>query len=157
GNNTSIDLSSAMDGSLSQVVDLINASGANVTAALNDAGNGLLITDTSGGSGNLIIAGNAAAELGIDTAGVASDTRRGDDLALRYVSEATRLGDLNYGRGIGLGTFRVTDGVGQQFTVSIGKDAKNVYDIISEFNGQADAAGAKVAARVNDTGDGIVL
>jgi flagellar hook-associated protein 2 len=146
------------DGSLSQIIDLINASAIEVTASLNDAGNGLLITDTSGGVSTLIITGNAAAELGIGTGGggVASNTVRGSDLELRYVAEGTALSALNYGRGIGTGSFRVTDGEGHQFTVTVGSNSKTVYDIIAAINSAADPD-AMVAARINDSGDGILL
>jgi flagellar hook-associated protein 2 len=147
------------DVSLSAIIDQINASAPiAVTASLNEAGNGLLITDTSGGSSNLIIAGNAAAELGIATGGggVASSTVRGTDLELRYAAEGSLLSSLNYGRGIGTGSFRVTDGVGHQFTVTIGTNARSLYDVIAAINNAGDPD-AEVLARVNDAGDGIVL
>ncbi|HEX7009164.1 MAG TPA: flagellar cap protein FliD N-terminal domain-containing protein, partial [Phycisphaeraceae bacterium] len=50
---TQVDLSAAT--SVSDVIDLINASGAGVTASLNRAGNGILLTDATGGSGDLVI------------------------------------------------------------------------------------------------------
>ncbi len=145
-------------GSLSEIVDLINASAIEVTASLNDAANGLLITDTSGGPSNLIVTGNAAAELGIGTGapGVPSSTVRGTDLELRYVAEGTALSALNYGRGTGTGSFRITDGEGHQFTVTLGSSSRSVYDVIAAINSAADPD-AKVAARINDTGDGILL
>jgi hypothetical protein len=44
---------------LSQIIDQVNASSnIDVTVSLNPAGNGLLATDSSGGSGNLIIDGD---------------------------------------------------------------------------------------------------
>ncbi len=148
------------DGSLSDIIDQINASGSiEITAIANSAGNGLTIVDTSGGSGNLIVTDTAAAELGIDTGpgGIAASRQRGTDLELRYVAEGTSLTELNYGRGIGSGSFRITDGEGEQATVNIGSDSTTVFDIIDEINAIAGANSVDVTARVNDTGDGILL
>ncbi len=147
------------DGSLSDIVALINDSAIKVTASINDAGNGLLITDTSGSvASNLIIVGDPAIDLGIDTGalGVDENAVRGDDLELRYVSNATQLSELNYGRGIGTGRFRITDGDGDQIIIDFDTQ-KTVFDLIKEINGQASSADVDVTARVNDNGDGIVL
>ncbi len=150
-----------LGGSVSDLIDQINASAAiQITASLNDAGNGLLLTDTvASPTGNLIITGNAADDLKIDTGagGIAASTKRGANLQLRYVAEGTRLSQLNYGRGIGTGSFRVSDAESQFATINIGSDSTTIYDIINEINGQADANFVDVTARINDTGDGIVL
>ena len=142
------------DWSLSEIIDLISDStDVNVTASLNDSGNGLLITDDTGSTAsNLIIAGNAAAELSI-AADVAADSFRGSNLQTRYVSEATLLSDLNYGRGVGLGEFRITDGLGVQAIINIASDSTTLFDIIREINGQL----LDVTARVNDNGDGLLI
>lgn len=145
--------------SLSDVIGAVNtaASGAGVDVVIgyNNAGNGLQATDSSGGVGNLIIAGDAAEALGIDTAvaGVASTTVRGSNLQLRYVSEATRLSDLNHGRGIGLGRFRITDATGATADIDIGSDATTLYDVIAEINSR----GLAINARVNEAGDGLLI
>lgn len=145
--------------SVSDIIALINDSAdtVDVVASLNEAGNGLLITDTSGSTaGNLVIANTAAGELGI-AADVAADSVRGTNIQLRYVSESSRLEDLNFGRGVGSGKFILTDGEGQNVTISIGSDAETLYDVINEINGLAGAAGVDVTARVNDNGDGLLL
>jgi flagellar hook-associated protein 2 len=145
--------------SLSQVIDAINtqaaAASVDVTIGFNNSGNGLQATDASGGTSNLIIIGDAAEALGLSTAvgGVASTAVRGDNLQLRYIGEGTHLSDLNYGRGIGLGKFRIQDGLGDTADVSIDSDSTTLYDIILEINSR----GLAVAARLNDTGDGIVI
>ncbi|MCP3904959.1 MAG: flagellar filament capping protein FliD [Planctomycetes bacterium] len=150
GVQTTIDLGTAE--SVQDVVDLINAAGAGVTAAINDAGNGITITDTTGGNGNLTLGGNAATALGI-TADVAADTVQGTNLQLQYVSSASKLSDLNYGRGIGKGSFRITDGLGASATVTIGGTEESMQDILDEINSR----GLAVTARINDDGDGIII
>jgi flagellar hook-associated protein 2 len=148
------------DGSLSDIIAQINASAAiDVTASLNDAGNGLLITDNTGVEvSNLVISGSAAPELGID-ADVAANAVRGTNAQLRYVAEGTKLSELNYGRGIGTGEFRITDGEGNQVTIEVDDDLETVYDLIEHINAQADAADpvVQITARVNDNGDGIQI
>ena len=144
------------DSSLSDIVAQINASATlNITAGFNRAGNGLSLTDDVGGAGNLIITGDAATALGIatDPLGVAVDSIDGDNLQLQYVSEATLLSDLNYGQGVGTGVFRITDAEGNQATVDIGSDARTLADVIDEIN----ATALEINARINDSGDGIVI
>jgi flagellar hook-associated protein 2 len=140
-------------GSLSDIIAQINSSGAGVTASINATGNGLLITDTTGGSGSLVIAGSVAASLGIATAGVSSNTVNGTNLQLRYVSEGSLLKNLNYGKGIGTGSFTITDGYGESAVVDVASDSITLYDVINEIN----TRGLALTARVNDTGDGLVI
>lgn len=144
------------DWSVSDIVREVNASATlNITASLNRAGNGLKITDTVGGGGNLIVSGDAAAALGIETdpGGVASNEVAGLNIQLQYVSPAKALSELNYGRGVGTGVFRITDGLGQTALVDIGSDSKTLQDVIAEINAQ----GLSINARVNDTGDGLLI
>lgn len=147
--------------SIADIIDQINASAAiNVTASLNRAGNGLLITDNTGSTvSNLIIDGSAASELGISTGavGVAADSHAGSNVQLQYVTLGSQLDDLNYGRGVGTGSFRITDGYGHQMTIDIGSDANTLGDVISEINSLADAQDVYVQARINDHGDGIII
>jgi flagellar hook-associated protein 2 len=142
--------------SLSEIIDAINdeaqAQGVAVTASLNAQGNGLQITDTSGGTNNLVVTGDAATALGIE-ADVAENSVIGSSLQLQYVGMATRLEDLNYGRGISTGSFEITDGLGATATVNIGGTEKTVYDLLNEINSR----GLAVTARINDNGDGIVI
>jgi flagellar hook-associated protein 2 len=142
--------------SLSEIMTHINQqaalAGVDVSVGINDAGNGVQVTDASGGAGDLIVAGDAAVALAIDGT-VAANTIRGDSLQHRYVSEATALRDLNYGRGIGTGSFRITDGLGDSAVVNIGADSQTLYDIIAEINSR----GLAINARVNDRGDGLLI
>jgi len=142
--------------SVSDIVREINASATlNITASLNRAGNGLKITDTVGGGGNLIISGDAASALGLETdpGGVASNEVAGTNLQMQYVSGAKALSELNYGRGVGTGTFRITDGLGGTAVINVNANAKNLQDVIAVINAQ----NIEVNARINDTGDGLII
>jgi flagellar hook-associated protein 2 len=145
------------DDSVADIIDNFNqASGGAATASLNDAGNGLRIVDNTTGGGQLVISdltGTAAADLGIETAGADGALDSGN-LQSRYVSEATLLADLRGGQGIGTGAFRVIDSSGQSAEITINENVRTVRDLISRING---TAGVDVTARVNDTGDGILI
>lgn len=144
---------------LQEIIDAINAEAVaqsvDISVALNANGTGLKVTDTSGGSGNLIIEGDASSALGIETdpAGVAADTVTGTSLQRRYVDEATKLSNLNYGRGVGLGSFRIQDGYGKTATINVNANVKTVDKLLQTINAQNLA----ITARINDNGDGIII
>ncbi len=142
--------------SVQELVDGINsqaqASGVSVTASLNSSGNGILLTDTSGGGGNLQVSGDAADALNL-TADVAAKTVNSGNLQTRYVSEATLLRDLNHGDGIGKGSFTIYDAYGKSSTVTIGDSIRTVHDLNALINSR----GVNVRASINDQGDGIVI
>lgn len=75
GATSDINLASGGIETIGDVIDRINASGASVTAAINDTGDGIVITDDAGGTGSLSITdaagGSTAAELGIAGTGTA--------------------------------------------------------------------------------------
>ncbi len=146
---------------LQDVNDILNAintaGGGNVTATLNDAGNGISIVDNTSGIGTFTISGtggaDAAAALGIDgsfTSGVAGGT----DLDLAYIGTSTRLDSLYDGNGIGTGTFEIIDGDNNRTEISISSSDTTLADVIRRIN-QTNAV--DVTARINDTGDGIII
>ncbi|MCA9294943.1 MAG: flagellar filament capping protein FliD, partial [Phycisphaerales bacterium] len=145
---------------LSDIIEAINTNAAannvDLTVSLNSSKNGLRIDDSSGGTvNNLIITGSAAENLGISTGagGVNANSLRGDNVQLQYVSVASLLSDLNFGRGVGTGSFTITDGLGESATVNIGSDSQTLNDVILEINSR----GLAVRAEINENGDGIVL
>jgi flagellar hook-associated protein 2 len=153
-----IDLTTA--NTLQDVVDQINAdSTTGVVASINEAGNGIVIHDESGGNSPLTItdvSGTLAADLGI--AGTfdasAGNAVEGGNLQLQYVSRQTPLSDFNSGRGITFGTLRITDSQGAAHVVTLDKSLKSVGQVIDEINRVMPGT---IEARVNDTGDGILI
>ncbi len=148
----------SLDGleTLGEVIDAINASSASVTASFNDARNGLVLTDTSGGSGSLVVANNtgtAADDLGL-TIDSAVDTADGGSLGRQVVSTATRLEDFN--SGVDIADIKITDSSGSTSTIQIQRtddDAQTLGDVIDRIN----ASAVGVEARLNDTGDGLLI
>lgn len=157
GAAVNVDLSSAE--TLTEVVDLINASGAGVTAAINDSRSGLALTDTSGGSGNLVVA-NGAAGTTADDLGLAIDEAvdsvDSGSLNRRTVSETTRLSSLRGGAGVSLTDIRITDSNGVTGVADLNKfgdEVETVGDVIDRIN----ALSIDVTASINERGDGILL
>lgn len=135
------------------------ATGGKVQAALGSNGTGIVLTDSTGGSGNLIITGDSgsdtAASLGISTgnAGVAAASVTSTKLQRQYISRSTAVTSLNGNAGIGTGVFRITDSLGAVATVDIGTDSATLGDIIDEINSK----GLRAKARINSNGGGLEL
>ncbi len=155
---TTIDFTTAR--TLQDVIDLINANAANsLVASVNSAGNGIVLRDESGGSSAVLISdvtGTLAADLNIagtfDTTGGAGI--ESGNLQMQYISRQTELSGLNAGTGVTEGTFRITDSAGAAYYVNIGSDVSTIGDVLDRINL---ATPDTIEARVNDTGDGIVL
>ncbi|MFV1965560.1 MAG: flagellar filament capping protein FliD, partial [Pirellulaceae bacterium] len=155
GNVTSVDLSSeeTVDG----VIQAINGLASAITASVNEARNGILLTDTSGGTGNLIVANgdatNTADALGI-AVNDAVDSINSGSLNRQTFDEQMTLDSLNQGQGIARGSFLITDSQGQVGAVNLTvSGAETVGDVLELINGLS----IGVDARINETGDGILL
>ncbi len=155
GATASVDLSSCQ--TLQDVINAINGAGVGITAAVNAAGNGLQLTDTTGGAkSNLIVASgdgtNTAQELGIASNAAVTSVNSGD-LHLQVVGADTLLSDLNGGAGVATGEVSITDTTGKQATLDVTSSMQTVGDVIQAIN----RLGLNVQAEINPTGDGIQL
>lgn len=147
-------------GDINDVINAINNDATNagrVVASLNDAGNGLSIKDTSVGLTDFSISGtgglDTAAALGIPgtfTDGVAGGT----DLDLAYIGTATRLDSMFDGSGLGTGSFEIIDSDGKRAEISISSGDETLADVIRRINQNSVIS---VTARINDTGDGLII
>ena len=150
GTATDIDLDGAQ--TVQDIVAAINAAGAGVTASVNSAGTGIALTDTTGGTGDFSVAdvsGTAAASLRLAKT-VDAATLDSGSLQYRYLYESTRLDQL----GVTRGKFTLTDSSGAEATVDLTQGNElTIADVISEINSR----GLALTARINDTGDGILI
>jgi flagellar hook-associated protein 2 len=159
GHSGNINLSNAT--SLSDIINDINnnSSGVKVTAAINSAGTGIQITDTSGGSGNLVIgnvgSGTTATSLGIaGTFGTTTQTVTGVNLQHQYVSNNTLLSNYAGGSGVPLGQFQIQNASGATATVDLTQgNVTTIGDVISAIN----KTSIGITASINSTGNGILL
>ncbi|HVX85667.1 MAG TPA: flagellar filament capping protein FliD [Phycisphaerae bacterium] len=154
-NSTTVDLSAAR--SLDDVIQAINNSGAGVTAALDNAGTGLTLSSNAPSFSVADGSGNLASFLhisGTSTSSATGSALSSGDLHLAYASQNTLLSNLNGGSGVTTGQVRFTDGNGKALTLDFtGNTVNTLGDVISKIN----SAGLALSARINDTGDGILL
>jgi flagellar hook-associated protein 2 len=158
GVQTTVDLTGVE--TLSELVEAINDQATDITAAVNSNRSGIVLTDTSGGSSNLIVASSAsstvAEDLGITVNAGTTEVNSGS-VNRQSLSEATLLSAIKGGQGITtLGDITITDSAGVKRTIDLDTDddeATTVGDVINRIN----AATLGVEARINDTGDGIIL
>lgn len=159
GQTVQVDFAGAV--TLNDVIDRINAaqtgSGqpAGLFASIDPGGMGIVITDSSQGSGILAardLSGTTAADLHWTSA--AANQLASGDLKRQYISENTLIKDLHQGKGIQYGSFRITaaDGTTGKVTLSEGPQ-RTVGDILKAIN----ALNMGVQARINADGDGIEL
>ncbi len=93
-----------------------------------------------------------ATAMGIAQTG---DTIQSVNLQRRYISEGTLLSELNAGQGVGQGKIKITSGTGFASTVSLySSSITTIQDVLTEIN---KATPDSIQARINDTGDGIVI
>lgn len=140
---------------ISEIIAAINdQGGGEITAKLNRQGTGLEITDSSAGTGPLLISGATAESLKITTRddGNAANSVVGGNLQKQYVTAQTTLASLRSGQGVGTGQFTITDSFGATKRVTVRDTDKTLDDLIRKINGDT---GNRVKARINEKGDGL--
>lgn len=157
GASFTVDVSGAT--TTAELIDLINNNVGNagrVTVGLDRTGRGLSVVDNTAGANTFEISGtvgvDAAAALGI-SGSFASGTASGENLQMAYLGRSTTLSSLNRGEGIGLGRFQIVDANSLTGSINITASDRTLGDVIDKING----AGLAVRARINDTGDGILI
>ncbi|MCG8583708.1 MAG: flagellar filament capping protein FliD [Pirellulales bacterium] len=159
GASADIDLSGVE--TLNGAIDAINASGIDVSARINDAANGILIEDTSGSTASdLIIAdlatGTFAADLNF-AGSYSTDSAGTGDVNHRFISHNTSLDDLNGGQAIFRGRIQITDSFGVSSEIDLTAAAGNNIETVGDLIDAIHSGSANVSARINDTGDGLLL
>jgi flagellar capping protein FliD len=155
GATATVDLSGAQ--TVQDVIDDVNNAGIGIHAALNQAGNGIQLTDTTGATtSNLIVAdgdsNQTAEKLGL-TSNAATTNVNGGNLNLETVSENTTLASLNGGQGVAQGYFTITSSSGATARVTIGSNQSTIGDVLTDIN----TLGIGVQAQINAAGNGILL
>lgn len=157
GAAATVDLATAE--TLDDVLTAINTAGLELRAELDGNRTGIVIRDTSGSTANNLViadvgAATLAADLGI-TADSAVDAVNSGHLGLRRLNEASSLDTYSpKGSKVSTGSFRITDSAGNQAVINITSSVKTLGDVLDRINA---ASVIDVTARLNDTGDGIVI
>ncbi|MEC8560778.1 MAG: flagellar filament capping protein FliD [Planctomycetota bacterium] len=155
GNSLAIDFlnfESTLSGLMNTVNTRLANAGVEVRMSIDQAGSGVVFTDSADGDSDFTITGSMATALGL-LDGDDPTTIASGNLEVQYVTQSSRLSELNYGRGVGTGTFRLTDSTGATATVRIDSDSDSLYDVMKLIN----TRGLEIRAEINATGDGIDL
>lgn len=154
GTEISVDLrgSETLRDATQKLEDAARAAGLDLRVGLDTNGTRLTVQSQGGASATIRdIDGNFAQTTGIAASG---SNIRGANLQRQYVSAATKLSDLNDGRGVAGGRFRVVGTNGQSTIIDVTSGGnQSLGEIIDRIN----SANIGVAARINDTGDGLLL
>jgi len=156
GTTFNVDISGAQ--TVQDVINLINSATGNtaVVASLDREGNGILLTDFSGGTGNLTVnslnSSPAASDLGI-LKSISSNTLEGDDLNPQYIARCTKLSELNQGKGVYAGKIKITDKAANSQVIDL-SGAETVGDVLDAINS---ASSIQVLAQINSSGNGIEI
>lgn len=156
GVSATVSLSAAK--TIGDVLRLINASGIGINARLNDSRTGITLVDTSGGTSTSIAAVSSDATLTASKLGLGTTTQparlAGASLQRQWINENTLLSEWNQGRGLLLNSIKFTNSAGQQSAVNLTQSSpKTIGDVLRTIN--ATAVGFQ--ARINETGDGLLL
>lgn len=160
GSTVTLDFTGAE--TLQDVVNTINGQ-SSLHAEVSAGGTGLVLTDTTTGTGTFTASGATLDDLQISGSSTTGELK-GGDLNRQYISENTVLSSLNNGEGIGLedgdssstASFQITNSSGETATVMLsGTLHHTVGDVIDAINTAMEGKG--VHARVNSEGDGIEL
>jgi flagellar hook-associated protein 2 len=154
GKSAVLDLTGAQ--TLADVLESINQ-------ATDGAGDSLGVEATYDATGARIVVRNLVDESAITISGDFAEgiglaqtgaSLKSANLQRQYVSEATRLEDLNAGRGVAQGRFKITNSKGISATVDLtSSSVETLQDVIDSING----LGIGVQASSNATGDGLLL
>jgi flagellar hook-associated protein 2 len=157
-NNQTHSLNLAGASSVSDILSDINNASAGVTASLNASQTGIQITDTTGGTGSLVISdgdsNDTATSLGIAGTFTAAQSDLGSNLQFQYISQNTTLASYNGGQGVTLGTFSITNSAGRSTNINLAQsNPSTIGDVINDIN----SADAGVTASINANGNGLLL
>jgi flagellar hook-associated protein 2 len=152
-----VEISSATN--VGQVIDAINTAGAGkVLAEVDAGGQGLKITDLSGGApppfGAGLTVASAAGSSAARDLGIEFSVTTGSIVGNPLIAEinTVMIQSLRGGVGMSLGTVSITDRAGASASVDL-STARTLQDVIDLIN----AAGVAVTAKAKDSGNGIQL
>ena len=139
-----------------ELIDRINDAGAGVRARLNGVGDGVSLEDRSGGDGPLRVQSGPDGVLA-EQLGLAGEFRggrvRGRSLQFGFADANTSLESL----GVAAGRFSVQDSDGRRGTIDLTEGVAESGATLGDVVAQINAQGIALTARVNDTGDGLLL
>ncbi|MBX9639762.1 MAG: flagellar filament capping protein FliD [Mycobacteriaceae bacterium] len=126
------------------------------TLSTDPTGTRFILTDNTTGSYDFSLSGTPADALGLQQDPTASGTITGARTQRQWIGRSTALADLNGRRGIGEGRISITTAAGAAVEVNITSSQRTVGELIDQIN-YALGTTTDTRARVNDTGDGLLI
>lgn len=127
------------------------------TLSIDSTGTRFILTDNTSGSGQFSLSGSVADALGLQQDPTSGGTITGARTQRQWVANSTLLSDLNGRRGIGEGRIEIVTSAGPAFQFNITSSQRTVGDLVAQINSSINPDTNKTRARVNDTGDGILI
>lgn len=157
GNTSYIDVSAGdVTGSVSDFITHFNSQApGSVSIALDQTGTRFVVTDLTTGTDQFSIDGTPADALGLQQDPTYSTTILGARTQRQWIGRSTALADLNNMRGIGEGRFEIITASGTAVSVNVTSSQRTVGDMLDQINSSLGSTDTR--ARVNDTGDGILI
>lgn len=159
--NPPVDISAAdVTGSVSDFIAHFNSqTGGKATLSIDQTGTRFVLTDNTTGAFQFSITGTPADALGLQQDPTSSGTILSARTQRQWIGNSTALADLNNRRGIGEGRFEIITAGGAAVTVNVTSSQRTVGDLIQQINSSLGYPGGdnRTRARVNDTGDGILI
>ncbi len=157
GATADVDLTGAQ--TLRDVIDKINATAAQaqlgIKASYDGTGTRLQLSnmvDDAGQIGVADVAGDFASAIGLEGG---TGRVKSANVQRQYLNENTLLADLNQGRGVSAGTIKFTNSKGLVEELNLETaGVESLGELIAEIN---DFDGLELEARINDTGDGLLI
>lgn len=165
GNDVILDLSDVetLGGVIQQINEVSQSQGLGIEADYDHTGTRIVVSSIDGltefSISDVAGQGTFAADIGL-AQDAPSTQLRSNNLQLRYIAETTSLEELNNGRGVTLGNIKITNSLGLSATIDLNQgQVETLQDVIDKINAATTATGDSlgVTARINDTGDGLVI
>jgi flagellar hook-associated protein 2 len=135
---------------LNQATDAGGAGSLGIEASVDPTGTRIVVRNLVDESA-ITVSGDFAEGIGLAQTGVSIQSA---NLQRQYVSEATRVDDLNAGRGVTRGRFKITNSKGVYAAVDLTSPSiRTLQDVIDAI----DRLNIGVQAGINATGDGLLL
>ncbi len=153
-----IDINAAdVTGSVTDFIAHFNSqTGGKATLSVDPTGTRFILTDNTTGSGQFAASGTVAEALGLAQDPTNGATITGARTQRQWIGRSTLLSDLNGRRGIGEGRIEIVTAAGPAVQINITSSQRTVGDLVDQINSNLGGTN-DTRARVNDTGDGILI
>ncbi|MDP1660751.1 MAG: flagellar filament capping protein FliD [Phycisphaerales bacterium] len=153
-----IDVNAAdVTGSVTDFIAHFNSqTGGRATLSVDPTGTRFILTDNTTGSNQFAASGTVAEALGLAQDPTNGAAITGARTQRQWIGRSTLLSELNGRRGIGEGRIEIISAAGPAVQINITSSQRTVGDLVDQINSNLGGTN-DTRARINDTGDGILI